>query len=246
MTLWRSGGSGLAASFAKCTSVFRSRWSRSSSSNSWSACAKRNNDRNRSGIVRANAPPPLTANSGRFSSPRVHLRYIDRKTSSRQSGLMRGAVGWEGAHPSRAICVRSSKVGRGSRPPRACAWHRYHCTSGSLRMVTWSVPSAPKYRDQLMIMLLQCYPPPPQGLFVPAEHRLAAALCLVCLTGLLVSLAVKLSRSRSWSLERRQPNAAGAPARARAKSPNHRGYTPPCPAHTPTRDSTVMSGVTQN
>ena len=89
----------------------------------------------------------------------------------------------------------------------------------------WSVPSAPKYRDRLMIMLLQCYPPPPQGLFVPTEHRLAAALCLVWLTGLLVSLAVKLSRSQSWSLARRQPNAAGAPARVRAKSPNHRGYT---------------------
>src|SRR5213079_2969488 len=31
--------------------VFRSRWSRSSSSSSWSACAQRNNDRSRSGIV---------------------------------------------------------------------------------------------------------------------------------------------------------------------------------------------------
>src|SRR5213080_2474748 len=36
---------------ATYSSVFRSRWSRSSSSNSWSACAQRNNDRNRSGIV---------------------------------------------------------------------------------------------------------------------------------------------------------------------------------------------------
>src|SRR5215469_8547939 len=33
-----------------------------------------------------------------------------------------------------------------------------------------------------MQMLLQCYPPPPPGLFVPAGHRLAAAVCLVCLT----------------------------------------------------------------
>ena len=82
----------------------------------------------------------------------------------------------------------------------------------------WSVPSAPKYRDRLMIMLLQCYPPPPQGLFVPTEHRLAAALCLVWLTGLLVSLAVKLSRSQSWSLARRPPNAAGAPARVQANA----------------------------
>src|SRR6266513_2278610 len=31
--------------------VFRSRWSRSSSSSSWSVCAQRNNDRSRSGIV---------------------------------------------------------------------------------------------------------------------------------------------------------------------------------------------------
>ena len=106
---------------------------------------------------------------------------------------------------------------------------------------SWSVPSAPKYRDQLMTMLLQCYPPPPQGLFVPAEHRLAAALCLVCLTGLLVSLAVKLSRSRSWSLERRWPNAAGAPARVRAKSPNHRGYAPPCASASKTGLSAPMA-----
>src|SRR5437762_5630012 len=36
---------------AMYSSVFRSRWSRSSSSNSWSACAQRNNDRSRRGIV---------------------------------------------------------------------------------------------------------------------------------------------------------------------------------------------------
>ena len=40
-----------------------------------------------------------------------------------------------------------------------------------------------------MPMLLQCYPTPPPGLFVPAEHRLAAALCL---TRFLLLLAVKL------------------------------------------------------
>ena len=33
------------------SSVFRSRWSRSSSSSSWSACARRNDDRSRRGIV---------------------------------------------------------------------------------------------------------------------------------------------------------------------------------------------------
>src|SRR6266704_6434796 len=36
---------------ATYSSVFRSRWSRSSPSNSRSACAQRNNDRNRRGIV---------------------------------------------------------------------------------------------------------------------------------------------------------------------------------------------------
>src|SRR5205814_1428656 len=36
---------------ATYSSVFRSRWSRISSSNSWSACAQRNNDRSRRGIV---------------------------------------------------------------------------------------------------------------------------------------------------------------------------------------------------
>src|SRR6266576_5463553 len=36
---------------ATYSSIFRSRWSRSSSSSSWSACAQRNNDRIRSGIV---------------------------------------------------------------------------------------------------------------------------------------------------------------------------------------------------
>jgi len=41
-------------------------------------------------------------------------------------------------------------------------------------------------------MLLQCYPPLPPGLFVPAEHRLAAAVCLVCLTRFLLLLAIKL------------------------------------------------------
>ena len=43
-----------------------------------------------------------------------------------------------------------------------------------------------------MQMLLQCYPPPPPGLFVPAGHRLAAAVCLVCVTRFLLLLAVKL------------------------------------------------------
>src|SRR5436305_5460412 len=47
--------------------VFRSRWSRSSSSNCCSACARRNNDRNRSGIVYSQCSgrilqPPLGAN----------------------------------------------------------------------------------------------------------------------------------------------------------------------------------------
>src|SRR6266480_3962451 len=43
--------------------VFRSRWSRSSSSNSWSARAQRNNDRNRRGILNSQC-------SGRiFDSP---------------------------------------------------------------------------------------------------------------------------------------------------------------------------------
>src|SRR5438445_13008252 len=36
---------------ATYSSVFRSRWSRSSSSTSWAACAQRNNDRSRRGIV---------------------------------------------------------------------------------------------------------------------------------------------------------------------------------------------------
>ena len=36
---------------ATYSSVFRSRWSRSSSSKSWSDCAQRNNDRSRNGIV---------------------------------------------------------------------------------------------------------------------------------------------------------------------------------------------------
>src|SRR5437588_7757421 len=54
---------------ATYSSVFRSRWSRSSSSNSWSACAQRNNDRSRSGIVNSqcsgciSGPPSLVPES---------------------------------------------------------------------------------------------------------------------------------------------------------------------------------------
>jgi hypothetical protein len=44
-------------------------------------------------------------------------------------------------------------------------------------------------------MLMQYYPTFPQGIFVPAEYRLAAAVCLVSLTILLVSLAVSMGRS---------------------------------------------------
>ena len=130
---------------------------------------------------------------------------------------MRGTVGWESAPVPRYLC--QVVKGRPGKPPSTGL--RLAQISLHFRMPAdgaWSVPSAPKYRDRLMIMLLQCYPPPPQGLFVPTEHRLAAALCLVWLTGLLVSLAVKLSRSRSWSLARRQPNAAGAPARVQANA----------------------------
>jgi len=64
------------------------------------------------------------------------------------------------------------------------------------------VLSVPEYRDQLMPILMQCYPTPPPGLFVPAEHRLAAALCLVALTILLISLAVKLRSRLGVYLER--------------------------------------------
>jgi len=47
-----------------------------------------------------------------------------------------------------------------------------------------------------------CYPTPPPGLFVPAEHRLAATLCLVCLTRFLLLLAVKLRSCLGVYLER--------------------------------------------
>src|SRR5256885_6729811 len=49
------------------SSVFRARWSRNSSSSSWSACAQRNNDRSRSGIVNSQCsgrilrPPSLVS-----------------------------------------------------------------------------------------------------------------------------------------------------------------------------------------
>src|SRR5438094_5502955 len=49
-------------SFCHVFSAFRSRSSCSSSSNSWSACAQRNNDRSRSGIVNSQC-------SGRISEP---------------------------------------------------------------------------------------------------------------------------------------------------------------------------------
>ena len=40
--------------------------------------------------------------------------------------------------------------------------------------------------------MMQFYPPPPELLAVPVEHRLTAAVCLVSLTILLVSMARKL------------------------------------------------------
>jgi len=52
----------------------------------------------------------------RFSSPTVHLRYIDRKTSSRQSGLKCGTVGWEGAHPFRAYLCQVLQGKQGNPP----------------------------------------------------------------------------------------------------------------------------------
>ena len=56
--------------------VFRSRWSRSSSSNCCSACARRNNDRNRSGIVYSQCsgrilPPSFTHTSEQPSDRRA-------------------------------------------------------------------------------------------------------------------------------------------------------------------------------
>jgi len=109
---------------------------------------------------------------------------------------MRGTVGWESAPVPRYLC--QVVKGRPGKPPSTGL--RLAQISLHFRMPAdgaWSVPSAPKYRDQLITMLLQCYPPPPQGLFVPAEHRLAAALCLVCLIGLLVH-----SRLNSLDLDR--------------------------------------------
>jgi hypothetical protein len=52
------------------------------------------------------------------------------------------------------------------------------------------------------MLLMQCYAPPPPGLFVPAQHRLAAAVCLISLTVLLVSLATKLRLRVGVYLER--------------------------------------------
>jgi hypothetical protein len=88
-----------------------------------------------------------------------------------------------------------------------------------------------------MLMLLQCYPTPPPELFVPAEHRLAAALCLVSLTVLLLRL---LSRSRLWLLVRRQPNAPGALATVPSQAAEiivdiahlpQRNHLPRCKSH---------------
>ena len=116
---------------------------------------------------------------------------------------MRGTVGWESAPVPRYLC--QVVKGRPGKPPSTGL--RLAQISLHFRMPAdgaWSVPSAPKYRDQLITMLLQCYPPPPQGLFVPAEHRLAAALCLVCLIGLLVH-----SRLNSLDLDRGRWSAGG-------------------------------------
>jgi len=77
-------------------------------------------------------------------------------------------------------------------------------------------------------MLLQCYPPPPPGLFVPAKHRLAQRWSSFRSQSFLSVYFLDLD---CGSLARRQPNAAGAPARVPAKSRNHRGYSPPSAAH---------------
>ena len=51
-------------------------------------------------------------------------------------------------------------------------------------------------------LLMQCYPTPPLGLFVPAEHRLNAAVCLISLTVLLVSFGTRLRLRVGVYLER--------------------------------------------
>jgi len=45
---------------------------------------------------------------------------------------VRDGKSWEAAHPSRTICGKSSKVSRGSRPARACAWHKLSLRFGCL------------------------------------------------------------------------------------------------------------------
>ena len=58
---------------AAYSSVFRSRWSRSSASSSWSTCVPRNNDRNRSGIVYSQC---LTRISNlRFGAHNAHASF---------------------------------------------------------------------------------------------------------------------------------------------------------------------------
>src|SRR5215469_1481681 len=81
------------------------------------------------------APASCSEHALAFTPAAVHQNFtsgalIEKRANGKVAEVwrkwlkVRDGKPWEGAHPSRAICGRSSKVKPGSHPPRAYAWHR--------------------------------------------------------------------------------------------------------------------------